>query len=236
MKSSSPASAHCRSSKTMTRCPARRSARRTSAMRRRARRLRRSGARRGRAGRPAAARSSAARPRRGRAVPASGELRARDVRVVGLGDPGAHPDHLAERPERDAVAVGRAAAVVPPDRLGQSVDVLLQLPRQPRLPDAADARHRDDSRPCLSRPVACRSSLSSRSSSVAPDERRLDRHPVLTPRARPRPGAPARRRPAASLPFNVSVPAALERDRAGRRPVGRLADKHPAGLGGGLES
>ena len=35
--------------------------------------------------------------------------------VVGLLETGATPDHLAERPERDPVAVRRATAVVPPD-------------------------------------------------------------------------------------------------------------------------
>ena len=40
-------------------------------------------------------------------------LRERLLGVVVLGDPGAHPHHLGERPECDAVAVAEAPAAVP---------------------------------------------------------------------------------------------------------------------------
>ena len=51
--------------------------------------------------------------------------------------------HLAERPERDPVAIGRGAALVPIDELDHPVDVLQELPGQARLADAglADDAH-----------------------------------------------------------------------------------------------
>ena len=55
--------------------------------------------------------------------------------------PGAAANHLRESPERDPVAVRRAATLVPHERLGEAVDVFLQLPHQTRL---ADARHTYD--------------------------------------------------------------------------------------------
>ena len=57
------------------------------------------------------------------------QLRQRARRgVLVLDDAGAPADHLGERPERDAVAVGEAPAAVPPDVVGEAVDVLLELP------------------------------------------------------------------------------------------------------------
>ena len=44
--------------------------------------------------------------------------------VVALDQPDPAADHLAERPERDALAVGRRPAGVPVDRVHQAVDVL----------------------------------------------------------------------------------------------------------------
>ena len=49
-------------------------------------------------------------------------------------------DHLAQRPEGDALAVGGRAAAVPVDVLDHAVDVLLELPRQAALADARRAR------------------------------------------------------------------------------------------------
>src|SRR6185312_6091675 len=73
------------------------------------------------------------------------------LRVVGLEQPGARPDHLAERPERDAFAVGGGAAVVPPDTLDHAVDVLEELPGQPALADPGLASDRDEPGTLLAR-------------------------------------------------------------------------------------
>ena len=62
-------------------------------------------------------------------------------------EPRAH--HLGERPEGDAVAVGQAAATVPEERVGEPVDVLLELPAQPALADARDAGDDGEPRPAV---------------------------------------------------------------------------------------
>ena len=65
-----------------------------------------------------------------------GQLAGGDLGRVLLGDAEPLSHDLGERPERDTVAVGQAPALVPEDRLGQAVDVLAELPAQPRLADA----------------------------------------------------------------------------------------------------
>src|SRR5438552_738243 len=56
--------------------------------------------------------------------------------LIALCDPDAHPDHLRQSPVRDALSIGQAPAAVPPDRAGEPVGVLLELPGQPGLSDA----------------------------------------------------------------------------------------------------
>ena len=56
-------------------------------------------------------------------------------RVVGLQDAGLGLDHLAQRPERDALAVGKRAAAPPRDQLRQLLDVSAAAP-----PPAATCR------------------------------------------------------------------------------------------------
>ena len=61
-----------------------------------------------------------------------------------LGDAAAHAHHVRERPVRHAFAVGEAATAVPVHGVGDAVEVLVELPRQPRLADAGDAGQRDE--------------------------------------------------------------------------------------------
>ena len=70
-------------------------------------------------------------------------------RVVGLvlGDAAAHPHHVCERPVRDALAVGGAAAAVPVDRPGPCRRSTCRTPTPARLADPGDPRHRDQVRP-----------------------------------------------------------------------------------------
>ena len=75
------------------------------------------------------------------------------VRRLVLGDPGAHPDHLGERPVGDRVAVGEAAALVPPDVFDEAVEVLLEFPGEPRFADAGDTHDREQVGPAF---VGCR--------------------------------------------------------------------------------
>ncbi len=71
------------------------------------------------------------------------ELRGCRGRLLVLGDPRPPPDHLGERPERDTLAVGQAAPLVPPHIGDEPVDVFVQLPDQPGLPDPGDPLHGD---------------------------------------------------------------------------------------------
>ena len=69
-----------------------------------------------------------------------GELGERGARLLVLDDPRAHPDHVRERPVGDALAVGETAAAVPVRRLDDPVEVLVELPAEPRLADPGDRR------------------------------------------------------------------------------------------------
>ncbi len=100
------------------------------------------------------------------------ELLARDRRVVLLADPAAHAHHVGERPVRDTVTVGEAPATVPVRRLRDAVEVLVELPREPRLADARDAGHREKVRlPALGRFVE--EILGAPEVAVAANERRF---------------------------------------------------------------
>ena len=68
-----------------------------------------------------------------------------------LGDPTAHPHHVRQRPVGNTFAVGETASAVPPDLLHDPVEVLVELPRQPRLADPRDPGHRHQMRLALSR-------------------------------------------------------------------------------------
>ena len=101
------------------------------------------------------------------------ELLAGSARLLVLDDSRAAANHLGKRPEGDAVAVGETAPRVPPDVAREPVDVLLELPREAGLSDAADADDRDEMRSTvLGRCVV--ELLDEPELAVAPDERRLE--------------------------------------------------------------
>ena len=80
-------------------------------------------------------------PRRGTSSStASAELRRRRAGVVVLVDSRLRLDDLAERPERDAVAVREAAAVAPGDDLLVLLDGLAELRDEPALADSRARR------------------------------------------------------------------------------------------------
>ena len=136
-----------------------------------------------------------------------GDRRAGRRLVVGLLEAGAAADHLAERPERDALAVGRAAAVVPPDGLDQPVDVLEELPGEARLADAGRPDDADEPRPALAA-GRVEQVLELAQLLVAADERRLERLASgRRRRAGRRRGPPARPGPGAALPLRTWSPA-----------------------------
>ena len=72
--------------------------------------------------------------------------RARTMRFVTLGDPTPLADHLAQRPERHSIAVRRRPPLVPVRGVGQAVEVLPHLLRQPGLADASLSNNRNQAR------------------------------------------------------------------------------------------
>ena len=100
-------------------------------------------------------------------------LPARLVGVLGFRDLRAHANHLRQRPERDALAVSEAPSAVPPDVLGETVDVLLELPGKARLADSGDADNGDEVRPSLRR-GGVEELLDTPQLAVSPHERRLE--------------------------------------------------------------
>ena len=90
-----------------------------------------------------------------------------------LGDAAAHPHHLRERPVGDPVAVREAAAAMPERLAGEAVDVLLELPRQPRLADPGDAVDEHELRAALVG-GGVEELLDESQLAVAADERRLE--------------------------------------------------------------
>jgi hypothetical protein len=163
-----------------------------------------------------------------------GELRARCGRVVRLDDPRPAAHHLGQRPEADPLSVRRGAALVPVDDLGDAVDVLLELPDQPRLADPALPHDRNEPRPSLGRRGRVEV-LEHPQLGAASDERRLE---LL---AAPRP-APLRDDPQGAicrywrlLALEDLLPGGLERDCAAGRVEGRFPHEYGARRGDALE-
>ena len=123
---------------------------------------------------------------------------------------------------------------MPKDGLGESVRVLLELPRQSRLPDPADADHRYDPGPTI---AAGRVQLLLQEAKLLapPNERRLDRHPVhSTPLGDDAQGTP--RGHGGFLPFDRKGADLAEGDRAGGGTEGRLAHVDRARFCGRLQT
>ena len=169
MKSSRPPSAHWRSSKRRTVVP--RSAMRSKKMRQAAKSTSRPPG--GGGSRPSRVSSAGSTQRRSSASGTySATVAAMRSRVVASSSVSAQAgppaDHLAERPEGDALAVGRRAAAVPVDVLDEAVDVLLELPGEAALADAAGPGDRDEPRAPLAADGVEAASLSRRNSSSRP--------------------------------------------------------------------
>ena len=152
-----------------------------------------------------------------------------------LADPAAHPHHVGQRPVGHALAVGEAAAAVPVDDLGQAVEVLVELPGQPRLADPRDPGHRDQVGPPLLG-AGMEQVLDLAQLAVAADERRLEPLGLeCAAGARDNPHGPpegVQSRLALEL---VGAGALVDDRRLGGAP-GRLARQHLAGLGEGLDA
>ena len=155
--------------------------------------------------------------------------------VVALGEAGPAADHLAERPEGDPVAVGRRAAVVPPDPLDDAVDVLLELPGEPALADAGRPGDGHQPRPAIAA-RRVEELLEQSELLVATDERRLERvaRPLAAALGDDPQGAPGRHR--LGLALERLLAGRLEGDRRRGRAQRRLADEHGAGRRRRLEA
>ena len=160
---------------------------------------------------------------------------ARGRLVVGLEQPGPAPDHLAEGPERDAVAVGRRAAVVVPHRLDDAVEVLEELPAEPRLADARGADHRHEAGPPLAA-GRVEQVLEQAELDVAADERGLERVGAAAPPALGHHAQCAPRGDRRALAAQRLLARGLKGDRSVGGSLRRLAHEHGSGGGGCLES
>ena len=89
-------------------------------------------------------------------------------------DPRAHAHHLGERPERDAVAVREAAAAVPAARRPRARRCTSRTPRRAATCRCRRCRRSRRAARAAPRAQAWKSSLTSRNSRVAADERRLE--------------------------------------------------------------
>ena len=147
--------------------------------------------------------------------------------VVRLGEAAAAAHHLSQGPERDALAIRGGAALVPPDVIGEAVDVVQELARDPGLADPGRPEDRDEPGPPLAR----------RGVEEVPEQPELlvathegglelvaaiaaahaSDHPQGTPRGH-------RRR----LALERLLAGRLEGDGAARRALRRLADEHRA--------
>ena len=147
-------------------------------------------------------------------------MRAASLGRVGLVDSGVRLHDLSERPERDPVPVGQAAALPPGHELRQAVDVCAELGDQPTLPDARLADDRDELHR-RGRASSCRrDSRNSRDVGLAADERRssamrMTSEPKRAARRKSRATAAHRR----GLPLRARSPRAARTRR--RRSVAR---------------
>jgi hypothetical protein len=148
--------------------------------------------------------------------------------VVRLGEAAAPADHLAEGPERDPVAVRRGAAFVPPDVVGEAVDVVQELAREPGLADPRRTIDRHEADPTLAR-GGVEELLEQPEVLIAADEGRFEDVSAI-PAAHPghhaqgSPGGDRRR-----LALEGLGPCGLERDRPIGGALGRLADEDRPG-------
>ena len=134
------------------------------------------------------------------------------------------------------VAVGGAAAGVPPDALDEPVDVLQELPGEARLADAGRPHDADQAGLGLRAPVAWKRSLSWRSSSSRPTNGASSVSAPSDPATLgdDAHGPPGRDR--AALALQDLVPGSLEGDGARGRSLRRLADQHGRRWGHALEA
>ncbi len=156
------------------------------------------------------------------------QLRQRRRRVLTLDDRGVRPDHLGERPERDAFPVRQASAAMPSRVDREPVDVLLELPHQARLPETGAADHGQQLR-LAALPARVEQILQHPQLAITPEERRLERGRTSRPSdPRDDPGRPPQG-DRLGLALQLVRPRLLVDDRRVARATGGLAHVHRAG-------
>jgi len=163
----------------------------------------------------------------------AGQLGRSDLQRVFLGDPETLTHDLGQRPERHPLAVGQAAATVPPHGPGESVDILLELPTQARLTHSGrPAHHYQPRRAAFGGGVE--QLLHGAQLHVAPGQRRLQ--PVDTLRTTDTGQHPRRPPQLGRVAFALQLVLAGvgEPDRRARQPLRRTIDPHRPRFRGGL--
>src|SRR3954451_10574531 len=154
--------------------------------------------------------------------------------VVRLEQAGTAADHLTQSPEADAFAIGGRSAVVPVGRLGEAVDVLEELPREPRL--AYSCRTDDRHQPRLLLAAGRMEKLLQEAQLVGTThEGRFQPFAPLAPTNLGDDADRAPRRNGRLLALEYLLAGFLEGDRGTRRAIRRLADQHGARWRHGLE-
>ena len=150
-------------------------------------------------------------------------------------NPAAHANHVRQSPVGDALAVGEAATPVPVDRLGDPIEVLVELPREARLADAGNPRHRNQV--CLAL-VGGRMEelLDPAKLAVTPDEGGLEALRLQRASKARNDAARLPQRDGLLLALELEGPGLLVDDRLLGGAPRRLADVDGAGLGGSLHT
>ena len=169
----------------------------------------------------------AARPSRSATASSSQQARSFSTRLLDgivVGDPGRGLHHLGERPVRDALAVGEAAA----GEHGRALEARDELAREPALADARLAVDREQVRAAVAH-GALERVLEQLELVLAADERRRQRRDGRPPRR----GTPTARQTGSGVAEAAQLARArgLELDRADGEPVRAGADEDLARRG-----
>ena len=156
-----------------------------------------------------------------------------DLRRIAVEDPEVLLEHLGERPVRDALAVGEAAARAAQRRRVLRREPLPQLTDEARLPDAGVAEDRHQLRAPAGRDSAVRL-LELGKLGLPADERPAQPADSARAHQRQRTHEPAALEPS-GLPFRLDRHRLPELEGAARREHGALAGEDLAGRGGLLE-
>ena len=154
---------------------------------------------------------------------------------VALEDAGLRLDDLGERPERDAVSVGEAAALAPGDELRVGVDDARELVHEPALAHPRDGDERDELRRSLVRARDRRRHAGSRARCSRPTSSARAWWVTSTPK-RERASVASQTEIGSALPFASTAGRLAILDRVAGRAVRRLVGEDAVDGGGALQA